>query len=69
MIYVRDLRRRPTNQATSAVDISQRSNLFIVDLATANGNELGADLDTPVLRRLQFEVREWLRAFQAEPGC
>jgi HMG box factor len=68
MIYVRDSRRRSGNHATAAVDISLRSNLFVVDLALANGEEIGPGMDTPVLRRLQFEVREWLRAFEAESG-
>jgi hypothetical protein len=65
MIYVCDPRQRSGGHA-AAVDTSQRSNLFIVDAGLAGTEELRADLDTPVLRRLQFEVREWLRAFDVE---
>jgi hypothetical protein len=69
MIYVCDSRQRSGVRATAAVDISHRSNLFVVDLTLASGEEIGSGLDTPVLRRLQFEVREWLRAFEAGSGC
>jgi hypothetical protein len=67
IIYICDPRLRSGGHA-AAVNTSQRDNLFVVDLALTSGEELRADLDTHALRRLQFEVREWLRAFHAETG-
>ena len=71
-IYVRDT--PATESATQSVEITAPEGrpdvgLIIVRRAKADTDgEQGADIEASVLRRLGFEVSEWVRAFCAGNG-
>jgi HMG box factor, other len=62
-IFVRDAVVGETGKPT--VEISSEGNLFVVKRTKSEGDK-GWELDASALRRLGFEVGEWVRAFGAE---
>jgi HMG box factor, other len=62
-IYIRDATVNESGRST--VEILEEGNVFVIKRAVADGDK-NAKLDPSALRRLGFEVGEWVRAFGVE---